>query len=27
MGNFDSRHFPLAIEGEAQGREVKLILP
>jgi catechol-2,3-dioxygenase len=27
MGNFDAKHFPLAIEGHSNGKEVKLILP
>jgi catechol-2,3-dioxygenase len=27
MGNFDAKHFPLAIEGVTEGREFKLMLP
>lgn len=27
MGNFDAQHYPLAIEGENEGREFKMMLP
>jgi len=27
MGNFEAKHFPLAIEGTTEGREYKMILP
>jgi catechol 2,3-dioxygenase-like lactoylglutathione lyase family enzyme len=27
MGNFEAKHFPLAVQGESNGREVRLILP
>jgi hypothetical protein len=27
MGNFDAQHFPLAIEGETDGKPFKMMLP